>query len=138
MSGQKYFAGFSVHSKKIIFETDTVEKSLCSNAGDAGMTQTDTNIILVTGGAGFIGSHLVEELVKKGHKVHVFDSLVKGKLSSIQYLIDEGKVEFIEGDIRNKDAVDEAMKGVDYVFHTAGIHIEKSVKSPDDCISTNI
>jgi len=102
------------------------------------MTQTDTNIILVTGGAGFIGSHLVEELVKKGHKVHVFDSLVKGKLSSIQYLIDEGKVEFIEGDIRNKDAVDEAMKGVDYVFHTAGIHIDKSVRSPDDCISTNI
>jgi len=93
---------------------------------------------LVTGGAGFIGSHLVEELVKKGHKVRVIDSLIKGKLSSIKYLIDQGKVELYEGDVRNRDAVDEAMKGVDYVFHTAGIHIEKSVKSPDDCISTNI
>ncbi|HLC71698.1 MAG TPA: SDR family NAD(P)-dependent oxidoreductase [Candidatus Nanoarchaeia archaeon] len=102
------------------------------------MTQTDTKMVLVTGGAGFIGSHLVEALALKGHKVLVLDSLIKGKLSSIQYLIGQGKVEFIEGDIRNKDAVDEAMKRVDYVFHTAGIHIEKSVKSPDDCISTNI
>ncbi len=93
---------------------------------------------LVTGGAGFIGSHLVEALVDKGIKVKVLDSLVKGKLSSIKYLIDQGKVEFIEGDITNKDIVDEAMKEVDYVFHTAGIHIEKSVKSPDDCIDTNI
>jgi len=95
-------------------------------------------LALVTGGAGFIGSHLVEALVQKGFKVRVLDSLIKGKLSSIKYLIDQGKVEFYEGDVRNRDAVDEAMKGVDYVFHTAGIHIEKSVKSPDDCISTNI
>src|SRR3989344_8586000 len=94
--------------------------------------------ILVTGGAGFIGSHLVEALVQKNHTVRVMDSLIKGKKSSIQYLIDQGKVEFYEGDIRNKDNVDEAMANIDYVFHTAGIHIEKSVKSPDDCISTNI
>lgn len=95
-------------------------------------------LALVTGGAGFIGSHLVEALVQKGCKVRVLDSLVKGKLPSIKYLIDQGKVEFYEGDIRNKDAVDEAMKGVEYVFHTAGIHIDKSVKSPDDCIANNI
>lgn len=93
---------------------------------------------LVTGGAGFIGSHLVEALVERGMNVKVLDSLIKGKKSSIQHLIDQGKVELIEGDIRNKDIVDEAMNNVDYVFHTAGIHIEKSVKSPDDCISTNI
>ncbi len=92
----------------------------------------------VTGGAGFIGSHLVEALAEKGFKVRVLDSLVKGKLSSIKHLIDQGKVEFIEGDITNKDIVDEAMKDMDYVFHTAGIHIEKSVKSPDDCIETNV
>ncbi len=93
---------------------------------------------LVTGGAGFIGSHLVEALVEKGIKVRVLDSLIKGKLTSIQNLIDQNKVEFIEGDISNKDIVDEAMVGMDYVFHTAGIHITRSVKSPDDCIKSNI
>lgn len=93
---------------------------------------------LVTGGAGFIGSHLVEALVEKGIRVRALDSLVKGKLASIKAFIDQGKVDFVEGDITNKDTVDEVMKDVDYVFHTAGIHIERSVKSPDDCISTNI
>ena len=94
---------------------------------------------LVTGGAGFIGSHLVEALVKeKGHKVVVLDSLIKGRKSSIQYLIDSGDVELIEGDIRNRDIVDKAMNGVDYVFHTAGIHIKKSVESPEDTIEVNV
>ncbi len=95
-------------------------------------------LALVTGGAGFIGSHLVEALVEKGIGVRVLDSLIKGKLSSIKYLVDQRKVEFMEGDVRNRDSVDQAMQGVDYVFHTAGIHIQKSSASPDDCISTNI
>jgi len=93
---------------------------------------------LVTGGAGFIGSHIVEELIKQEYKVKVFDSLVKGKKSSIQYLIDKNKVEFIEGDLRDRDSVDKAMKNVDYVFHTAGIHIARSMESPDECIEVNI
>ena len=94
--------------------------------------------ILVTGGAGFIGSHLVEELAKNNFHVHVLDSLIKGKLSSIQYLIDEKKVTFFEGDIRNRDMVDKSMQGVDYVFHTAGIHIKKSSDSPEDEIEVNV
>lgn len=95
---------------------------------------------LVTGGCGFIGSHIVESLINEENfdEVVVFDSLIKGRKGSIQYLIDNGKVKFIEGDVRCKDRVDEAMKGVDYVFHTAGIHIAKSVASPDDCIDSNI
>ena len=93
---------------------------------------------LVTGGAGFIGSHLVEALVGQGHKVRVLDSLVKGKLSSIQPLIDEERVEFIEGDIRSRDAVDRAMRNVSYAFHTAGVHIKRSVESPEDMIEVNI
>lgn len=120
----------------IIFKT--VSEGL--NNMKENMTKQDNKqiVVLVTGGAGFIGSHLVEALVEKGLKVKVLDSLVKGKLSSIHYLIDQGKVEFIEGDIRNKDIVDESMKDVDFVFHTAGIHIQRSAASPDDCISTNI
>ena len=94
--------------------------------------------VLVTGGAGFIGSHLVEGLVSKGYKVRVLDSLIKGRLSSIQPVIDEGRAKFIEGDIRSRNTVDQAMKGVDYVFHTAGVHIKRSVESPEDMIEVNI
>jgi len=95
---------------------------------------------LVTGGCGFIGSHLVEELVNKEgfDEVVVLDNLNKGKVESIQYLIDKGKVKLIEGDIRCRDIVDEAMQGVDYVFHTAAIHITQSSKSPDECIDSDI
>lgn len=97
-----------------------------------------TTRVLVTGGAGFIGSHLVEALVTEGHQVRVLDSLVKGKLNSIQPLIDEGRVKFIEGDVRSRDVVDRAMKGIDYAFHTAGVHIKRSVESPEDMIEVNI
>ncbi len=93
---------------------------------------------LVTGGAGFIGSHIVESLCQRGFKVRVLDSLVKGKLSSIQPLIDEGRVEFIEGDVRSRDIVHRATRGVDYVFHTAGVHILRSLASPDEMIQANI
>jgi UDP-glucose 4-epimerase len=95
---------------------------------------------LVTGGAGFIGSHIVEALINEENfdEVVVLDTLNKGKLSSIKYLVDKGKVKLIEGDIRCRDIVDEAMKGVDYVFHTAAIHINQSSKSPDECIDINI
>ena len=91
-----------------------------------------TTRVLVTGGAGFIGSHLVEALASEGYQVKVLDSLIKGKMSSIQPLIDEERVKFIEGDVRSRDAVDRAMKGVDYAFHTAGVHIKRSVESPED------
>jgi UDP-glucose 4-epimerase len=94
--------------------------------------------VLVTGGAGFIGSHLVEALVSQGYQVRVLDSLIKGRQSSIQPLMDEERVKFIEGDVRSRDAVDKAMRGVDYAFHTAGVHIKRSVESPEDMIEVNI
>ena len=95
-------------------------------------------ICLVTGGAGFIGSHLVEALADDGFQVRVLDSLVKGKQSSIAHLVDDGLVEFVEGDIRNRDIVDKAVSGTDYVFHTAGVHIKRSVASPEECLEVNI
>ncbi|HLD58111.1 MAG TPA: SDR family NAD(P)-dependent oxidoreductase [archaeon] len=107
----------------------------------AGVKQAGKKIAetaLVTGGCGFIGSHLVEKLAEKGFKVKIIDSLIKGRLSSIQYLIDNGKAEFIEGDIRERDAVDSAMKGCDYVFHTAGVHIQRSCASPEEAIDVNV
>jgi len=75
--------------------------------------------VLVTGGAGFIGSHLVDALVKAGHNVIVFDNLFRGKIEHIQSHIDDGSIEFIEGDIRNYEQLKEACRGCEMVFHLA-------------------
>ena len=94
-------------------------------------------LVLVTGGAGFIGSHLVEELVAKGYKVRVLDVLSRGNLEYIQPLIDKGKVEFIDGDIRYNDVVDKSMKDVDYVFHEAATNINRSQAYPEESFDVN-
>jgi len=77
------------------------------------MKQKD-ELVLVTGGAGFIGAHLVEKLVSLGYSVRVLDVLSRGILEYIKPLMDKGKVEYIDGDIRYRDAIDKAMKNVTY------------------------
>ena len=94
--------------------------------------------VLVTGGAGFIGSHLVEELVKRGYRVRVLDNLMRSSLSNIKPLIDTGKVEFINGDIRHENVVSEVMKGIDYVFHEAAVCINRSVVYPKESLDINL
>jgi UDP-glucose 4-epimerase len=94
-------------------------------------------LVLVTGGAGFIGSHLVEELVARGYHVRVLDVLSRGNLAYIQPLIDKGKVEFIDGDIRYNDAVAKSMKDVDYVFHEAATNINRSQAYPEESFDVN-
>lgn len=74
---------------------------------------------LVTGGAGFIGSHIATALVERGEKVRVLDNLCMGKIENLSHL--QGKIEFIEGDISDPDAVAKAMKGVEVVFHQAAL-----------------
>lgn len=89
--------------------------------------------ILVTGGAGFIGSNIVEALVKKGHKVTVLDNLITGSFGNIKPFFP--KVKFVKGDIRNDAALNKALKGVDYVLHQAAL---RSVpRSIDDPVSSN-
>jgi UDP-glucose 4-epimerase len=95
------------------------------------------DMILVTGGAGFIGSQLVEGLVQKKYNVRVLDVLSRGSLRYIQPLIDTGKIEYIDADIRYKDAVDKAMKGVDYVFHEAATNINRSIAYPEESFDVN-
>src|SRR6188768_2879769 len=83
---------------------------------------------LVTGGAGFIGSHLSEELVRRGHRVRVADSLITGKRSNLDHI--KG-IEFLEGDLANIDFAQTAVQGCDFVLHQAAIpSVPRSVKDP--------
>src|SRR3954468_21228477 len=83
---------------------------------------------LVTGGAGFIGSHLSEELVRRGHTVRVADSLITGKRSNLDHV---PGVEFLEGDLADFAFAQRAVSGVDYVLHQAAIpSVPRSVKDP--------
>lgn len=99
--------------------------------------ESKDDAVLVTGGAGFIGSHLVEELVARGYEVRVLDVLSRGTLRYIQPLIDRGKVQYIDGDIRYHDAVDKAMKEIDYVFHEAATNINRSMAYPEESFDVN-
>ena len=93
-------------------------------------------IWLVTGGAGFIGSHIAEELVKRGQKVRVLDNLSTGKLEHLGGF--SGQVEFMRGDIRAFEDCQKAASGVDYVIHQAAIRsVPKSVDRPIESHEAN-
>jgi nucleoside-diphosphate-sugar epimerase len=92
---------------------------------------------LVTGGAGFVGSHLVDALVAEGHQVSVFDNLSTGKRYNI--MRHGTKVEFIQGDIRDMSALAQACQGKDIVFHKAAIaSVAESVRDPQSTYEVNI
>jgi nucleoside-diphosphate-sugar epimerase len=83
---------------------------------------------LVTGGAGFIGSHLTEELVRRGHRVRVVDSLITGKRRNLAHV---AGVELLEGDLADADVARRAVQGIDFVLHQAAIpSVPRSVQDP--------
>lgn len=84
---------------------------------------------LITGGAGFIGSHIATALMERGEKVRVLDNLSTGKIENLASL--EGKFEFIQGDIADPDIVATAMRGVEVVFHQAALaSVPMSLENP--------
>lgn len=96
---------------------------------------------LVTGGAGFIGSHIATELVRRGCKVRILDNLCTGSLANLDHL--SGKVTFIEADVRDVGAVREAVKGCDTVFHQAALasvplSIEQPVVTHEACVTGTV
>jgi nucleoside-diphosphate-sugar epimerase len=92
---------------------------------------------LVTGGAGFIGSHLVEELVRRGERVRVVDSLITGKRANLAGV--EGRIEFVLGDLADAGVAERAVDGVDYVLHQAAIpSVPRSVTEPVRCHRANV
>ena len=91
---------------------------------------------LVSGGAGFIGSHLSEELVRRGHRVRVVDSLITGKRSNLDHI---SGIEFVEGDLADPGVAERAVEGIDYVLHQAAIpSVPRSVEDPITSNRANI
>ena len=85
----------------------------------------------VTGGAGFVGSHLVDRLLAAGaQRVVIIDNLIRGRRENIDDAMRSGKVEFIEGDIRDAALVDRATAGMDFVFHQAALRITHCASEP--------
>jgi nucleoside-diphosphate-sugar epimerase len=84
--------------------------------------QRDGTRTLVTGGASFIGSHLVDALVERGARVRIIDNLSSGKLENIRAHIDAKRVEFIEADLSDPAVAEDAVRGIDIVFHLAADH----------------
>ena len=97
------------------------------------------NKILITGGAGFIGSNLTEYFLNKGYKIKVLDNLSTGFIHNIQPFFENESFTFIEGDIRDPDTCREAVKGVDYVLHEAALgSVPRSIKDPIATNETNV
>ncbi len=92
---------------------------------------------LVTGGAGFIGSNIVEELLKRGHEVRVVDNLITGKRENIEPFLD--KIEFLEEDIRDYETCRRAVSNIDFVLHQAALpSVPRSIEDPAQTNDINV
>jgi UDP-glucose 4-epimerase len=94
---------------------------------------------LITGGAGFIGSHLIDELLKRGQEVLVFDDFSTGSSANLKQHRDNANLSVLSGSILNRAAIADAMKEVDGCFHlAAAVGVEKILKDPIGSLKTNI
>ncbi len=103
------------------------------------------SVVLVTGGSGNIGSHVVDQVIAEGcKKVVVFDNFSGGQHVDLRENLSSAlsqtktKVEVISADVRSREDLDEAMKGVDYVFHEASVLLLESMSKPQKAIDVNI
>lgn len=97
---------------------------------------------LVTGGAGFIGSHIVQTLLEQGASVRVLDNFSTGKrenLAELKQRFNDHQLEVVEGDLRDVSRVDEAVRGIDIIFHEAAfVSVPQSMGEPQTCFDINI
>jgi UDP-glucose 4-epimerase len=95
--------------------------------------------ILITGGAGFIGSHLTDRLVADGHQVTILDNLTTGRKENLSAHLDSKDVKFVEGSILDASLLNKLIKETDYVFHlAAAVGVFNIVNNPLDSLMTNI
>ena len=100
---------------------------------------TSERIAVVTGGAGFIGSHMVDALLGHGYTVRVFDNLTGGRESNLSHVLDNDKFSLTVRDICELDPDDKTFDGATHVFHFAGIgDIVPSIERPTDYMQTNV
>jgi UDP-glucose 4-epimerase len=103
------------------------------------MDKMDARLALVTGGAGFIGSHLVDRLVSDGWKVRVMDNFSSGRIENIEHHKDSRDVEILKVDLKDFEKVERAVRGVDVVFHyAANPEVRVSTTNPEIHFNENI
>lgn len=100
------------------------------------MSQPKT--VFFTGGAGFIGMHVIPMLLERGYKVRVFDNMFRGDRDKMAELVATGDVELIDQDVRYGGAVHQAMKGCTHVIHFAAVSINKSQADPYESMDINM
>src|SRR5438105_8352641 len=94
---------------------------------------------LITGGAGFVGSHLAEELLRRGHEVYVIDDLSTGTINNIRHLKTHDRFHFVADTCANRSLMAELVDGVDIIYHlAAAVGVKLIVESPVRTIETNI
>jgi UDP-glucose 4-epimerase len=87
--------------------------------------------VLITGGAGLVGSHIADLLVERGAgRIVVFDNFVRGRRENLAAALKSGRIQIVEGDIRNRELVGRTMQGVDLLFHEAAIRITQCAEEP--------
>lgn len=92
---------------------------------------------LVTGGAGFIGSHIVQNLLQKDQRVRILDNFSTGKKENLSGFLDD--IEILEGDLRDPSAVNKAVQNIDFIFHEAAfVSVSQSMQEPKKCYDINV
>lgn len=93
---------------------------------------------MITGGAGFIGSHIADALCREKGRVIIYDNFIRGNESNLKDVMDSGDVEVIRGDITDLQGLKKAMKGVDYVFHQAALWLLTCEENPREALRVNV
>ena len=103
------------------------------------MKKLENSHILITGGAGFIGSNLVEKFLKQNNRITVLDNFSTGKRENLAAFVGNERFNLIEGDIRDLETCRQAVQGAEYVLHQAALgSVPRSVKDPMTTTAVNI